>query len=108
MISGNGLPVATASQGDLQVRHLRKTYGDVVAVDDISLTVREGEFLTLLGPSGSGKTTTLMTIAGFVPPTSGAIALGGRSLTLLPPHKRDIGMVFQHYALFPHLTVAQN
>jgi putative spermidine/putrescine transport system ATP-binding protein len=108
MSSGNGFVAAAAGQGDLQIRNLRKTYGDVVAVDTVSLIVHEGEFLTLLGPSGSGKTTTLMMIAGFVQPTSGAIVLGGRSLTVLPPHKRHIGMVFQHYALFPHLTVAQN
>jgi putative spermidine/putrescine transport system ATP-binding protein len=106
--TGNGFPAVAAGQGDLQIRNLGKTYDEVVAVDTVSLTVFEGEFLTLLGPSGSGKTTTLMMIAGFVQPTSGSIVLGGRSLTALPPHKRDIGMVFQHYALFPHLTVFQN
>ncbi|MBW3634015.1 MAG: ABC transporter ATP-binding protein [Chloroflexi bacterium] len=108
MSSGSGIPAAVAGHGDLQIRNLRKTYSNVIAVDDVSLTVHQGEFLTLLGPSGSGKTTTLMMIAGFVPPSGGTIVLGGRSLTVLPPHKRDIGMVFQHYALFPHLTVAQN
>ena len=108
MSSGNGILASGASHGDLQIRNLRKTYSSVVAVDDVSLTVHQGEFLTLLGPSGSGKTTTLMMIAGFVEPTGGSIVLDGRSLTRLPPHKRDIGMVFQHYALFPHLTVAAN
>jgi putative spermidine/putrescine transport system ATP-binding protein len=106
--SGNGILAGGANHADLQIRNLRKTYSNVVAVDDVSLTVHQGEFLTLLGPSGSGKTTTLMMIAGFVEPTGGSIVLGGRSLTRLPPHKRDIGMVFQHYALFPHLTVAAN
>ena len=74
----------------------------------ISLDIRSGEFLTLLGPSGSGKTTTLMMIAGFETPTAGDIAIDGRSVVALPPHKRNIGMVFQNYALFPHLTVAEN
>ena len=74
----------------------------------VSLDIGSGEFLTLLGPSGSGKTTTLMMIAGFETPTAGDIAIDGRSIVTLPPHKRNIGMVFQNYALFPHLTVAEN
>jgi putative spermidine/putrescine transport system ATP-binding protein len=85
-----------------------KTYGTVTAVESVSIDIREGEFLTLLGPSGSGKTTTLMMLAGFTRPTSGAILLRGKPLDPVPPHKRDIGMVFQQYALFPHMTVAQN
>src|SRR5271170_734057 len=87
---------------------LEKSYGRVAAVAGVSLDVHSGEFLTLLGPSGSGKTTTLMMIAGFETPTSGDIAIDGRSVVGLPPHKRNIGMVFQNYALFPHLTVAEN
>lgn len=87
---------------------LTKFYGEVGAVQEISLTIQEGEFLTLLGPSGSGKTTTLMMIAGFVIPTSGDIQINGRSIVTVPPHKRNIGMVFQHYALFPHMSVFKN
>jgi putative spermidine/putrescine transport system ATP-binding protein len=95
-------------QGLLSISNLRKLYGETVAVDDVSLELGKGEFLTFLGPSGSGKTTVLMAIAGFVQPTSGAIVLSGRPLGPLPPHHRNIGVVFQSYALFPHLTVAQN
>jgi len=87
---------------------LKKQYEGVSAVDGISLDIRSGEFLTLLGPSGSGKTTTLMMIAGFETPSAGDIEIDGRSVVTLPPHKRNIGMVFQNYALFPHLTVAEN
>jgi putative spermidine/putrescine transport system ATP-binding protein len=83
-------------------------YGRNVAVRGIDLEVAPGEFLTLLGPSGSGKTTTLRLIAGLLPPTSGTIELAGRDVTLIPPHQRDIGVVFQNYALFPHLTAGQN
>jgi putative spermidine/putrescine transport system ATP-binding protein len=92
----------------LHLERVRKTYGTVIAVDDISLTISPGRFLTILGPSGSGKTTLLMMIAGFVTPSSGAIRLGARDITLLPPEKRDFGMVFQGYALFPHLSVREN
>ena len=87
---------------------LTKRYGDFTAVDDVSLEVGQGEFLTLLGPSGSGKTTILMAIAGFVAPSAGSILLDGRDITPLPPEKRNFGMVFQGYALFPHMTVAEN
>jgi spermidine/putrescine ABC transporter ATP-binding subunit len=87
---------------------IEKHFDDVAAVCGISLDILSGEFLTLLGPSGSGKTTTLMMIAGFEMPTQGDIAIDGRSVVALPPHKRNIGMVFQNYALFPHLTVADN
>ncbi|HEY3849053.1 MAG TPA: ABC transporter ATP-binding protein [Acetobacteraceae bacterium] len=87
---------------------LEKHFEQVGAVRGISLEIGSGEFLTLLGPSGSGKTTTLMMIAGFETPTDGDIAIDGRSVVGLPPHKRNIGMVFQNYALFPHLTVAEN
>src|SRR5215472_9985364 len=85
-----------------------KTYGRAMAVQRLALDVAEGEFLTLLGPSGSGKTTTLMLIAGFERPTSGEILIRGASVLAQPPEKRDIGMVFQSYALFPHMTVFDN
>lgn len=92
----------------LELRSLCKAYGAVKAVSDVSLAVKEGEFLTLLGASGSGKSTILMMIAGFVEPTSGDIQIRGRSIVGIPPHKRRIGIVFQNYALFPHLTVDEN
>ncbi len=94
--------------GALSVRGITKAYADVRAVDDVSLDFRPGEFLTLLGPSGSGKTTTLRIIAGFIRPDAGTVSLGGRDLTRVPPYKRDIGMVFQNYALFPHMRAAEN
>jgi putative spermidine/putrescine transport system ATP-binding protein len=92
----------------LALQGLGKRYGTFTAVDDVSLKVERGQFLTLLGPSGSGKTTILMCIAGFVEPTDGAVLLDGRDITALPPERRDFGMVFQGYALFPHMTVAEN
>jgi spermidine/putrescine ABC transporter ATP-binding subunit len=94
--------------GFLSARKIRKTYGAVVAVNDVSFDVEEGELVTLLGPSGSGKTTVLMCVAGFVDPDQGDIALHGQSIMDLPPHKRNIGVVFQQYALFPHMTVLDN
>src|ERR1700678_824299 len=100
--------VAGMSGAVVSLRELRKDFGRVGAVCDVSLEIGAGEFLTLLGPSGSGKTTTLMMIAGFEAPSAGDIAIDGRSIVSLPPHKRNIGMVFQNYALFPHLTVAEN
>ncbi|WBV42205.1 ABC transporter ATP-binding protein [Pseudoroseomonas cervicalis] len=93
---------------DLSLRGLTKRYGGQAVLRDVSLEVPEGSFLTLLGPSGSGKTTLLMAIAGFVAPDAGSVVLGGRDITRLPPEKRDFGMVFQGYALFPHMTVAEN
>jgi putative spermidine/putrescine transport system ATP-binding protein len=92
----------------LKTRNLRKTYGPVVALADASIEMREGEFLTLLGPSGSGKTTMLMAIAGLNEPDSGDIWIDGKLATYLPPFQRDIGMVFQNYALFPHMTIFEN
>lgn len=93
----------------VQFKDVEKTYdGESLAVRRLTLDVRRGEFLTLLGPSGSGKTTTLMMVAGFEAPTSGDIRLDGRSINELPPYKRGIGVVFQNYALFPHMTVAEN
>ena len=96
------------SAGSLELRKLSKSFGAVRAVDDVSLTLAAGEFVTLLGPSGSGKTTTLSMIAGLTAPSSGSILLDGRPLDPLPPYRRDIGVVFQNYALFPHMTVARN
>ncbi|HEV2028512.1 MAG TPA: ABC transporter ATP-binding protein [Candidatus Dormibacteraeota bacterium] len=92
----------------LRLQGIRKNYGQVVAVAGVDLVIDEGEFFTLLGPSGSGKTTLLRMIAGFERPDSGRIELGGRDITSLPPHLRDTNTVFQDYALFPHMTVAQN
>lgn len=92
----------------VEIRALSKHYGAVRAVDDVSLDIKAGEFLTLLGPSGSGKTSLLMIIAGFSRPDGGSIRIGGQEIVHLPPHKRNIGMVFQNYALFPHMTVAEN
>jgi putative spermidine/putrescine transport system ATP-binding protein len=87
---------------------LRKSYGDVAAVDGVDLNIGAGEFFTLLGPSGSGKTTTLRIIAGFERPDSGRVTLGGEDITARPPFARDVNTVFQDYALFPHMTVADN
>jgi putative spermidine/putrescine transport system ATP-binding protein len=92
----------------LEVRELQKTYGSVVAVANANLDMCEGEFLTLLGPSGSGKTTLLLIVAGLLLPDQGEVWIDGRMATYLPSFKRDIGMVFQSYALFPHLTVFEN
>ena len=92
----------------VELRSIRKTYGDLVAVDDVSIGIRDGELLALLGPSGCGKTTTLRAIAGFVQLTSGQVMFGDRDVTALPVHKRNVGMVFQGYALFPHLDVSEN
>ncbi|MCS7246153.1 MAG: ABC transporter ATP-binding protein [Thermomicrobium sp.] len=100
---------STASLGArLQLIELTKVYGEVVAADRVTLDIAPGEFITLLGPSGSGKTTTLMMVAGFVIPTAGRILVNGEDIAFRPPHKRNIGMVFQNYALFPHMTVAEN
>ncbi len=99
---------AHADSHKLAISDLRKTYGPVIAVANVSLDVREGEFVTLLGPSGSGKTTLLTMVAGLVWPDSGNVRIDGRPCTYLPSHKRDIGMVFQNYALFPHLSVFEN
>ncbi len=92
----------------LDLTGLSKRYGDFYAVREVSLGIKDGEFLVLLGPSGCGKTTTLRMVAGFIEPTAGHVKLGGTDVTELPPWKRNAGMVFQSYALFPHLTVAQN
>ncbi|UEM05211.1 ABC transporter ATP-binding protein [Skermanella rosea] len=107
----SGATVASPAdfQSHVEFKDVRKTYdGETLVVKNLNLDISRGEFLTLLGPSGSGKTTSLMMLAGFEVPTSGDIRLAGRSIAGLPPHKRDIGMVFQNYALFPHMTVAEN
>jgi putative spermidine/putrescine transport system ATP-binding protein len=93
---------------DVRLLGLRKTYGDVVAVDHVDLEIGAGEFFTLLGPSGSGKTTTLRLIAGFERPDAGRIELSGVDVTNRAPYERDVNTVFQDYALFPHMTVAEN
>ena len=92
----------------LHIENVHKRYGETVALQSTSLDVRAGEFLTLLGPSGSGKTTLLSLIAGLVVPDGGRIVLGGRDILALAPHQRGLGMVFQNYALFPHMSVADN
>jgi ABC-type Fe3+/spermidine/putrescine transport system ATPase subunit len=103
------LPTARADKPFVRFAGVQKTYdGDTLVVRSLDLDIRRGEFLSLLGPSGSGKTTCLMMLAGFESPTAGEIMLNGQPITRTPPHKRDFGMVFQNYALFPHMTVAQN
>jgi len=92
----------------IALRGVRKSYGDVIALQAIDLDIAAGEFLTLLGPSGSGKTTLLMIIAGFIRPDAGSIRIAEREILLVPPHRRDIGLVFQNYALFPHMSVGEN
>jgi len=93
---------------ELICKNILKKYGNVIAVDNISFYLEKGVFMSLLGPSGCGKTTTLRTIAGFLKPTSGTIHFRGREITHLPPFKREIGLVFQNYALWPHMTVFEN
>ena len=92
----------------VSLQRLRKSFGATVAVADFSLDIDEGELVAFLGPSGCGKTTTLRMIAGFITPTAGRILIGDTDVTTMPPHRRNTGMVFQRYALFPHITVAQN
>lgn len=92
----------------LQFREIRKSYGEVVALDNINLSIAPGEFMTLLGPSGSGKTTLLNIVAGMATPTSGSVLIGGCDVTNIGPRERNLGMVFQNYALLPHMTVFEN
>ncbi len=99
---------ASAEASSLSLQHLVRRFGAHAAVDDVSLDVTPGEMVVLLGPSGCGKTTTLRLVAGFLAPNAGDIRLDGRSIVTLPPHRRDMGIVFQSYALFPHLSVARN
>lgn len=95
-------------QAALQFRDLRKSYGSVVALDNINLSIAPGEFMTLLGPSGSGKTTLLNIVSGMAVPTSGSVLIDGLDVTHIPPRERNLGMVFQNYALLPHMTVFEN
>src|SRR3954452_21201544 len=97
-----------AGAPDIRLAGVRKTYGDVTAVDGVDIEIRHGEFFTMLGPSGSGKTTCLRMIAGFERPDEGRIELAGSDVTDLPPAERDVNTVFQDYALFPHMNVAEN
>ena len=90
------------------LKKVKKSFGDFVALHELDLDIQEGEFLTLLGPSGCGKTTTLRLVAGFIEPTNGSILLGDQDVTQVAPQHREIGMVFQDYALFPHMTIADN
>lgn len=100
----------TAQNGDVQIniQGIQKRFGSFLALDDIFIDVQRGEFLTLLGPSGSGKTTLLMILAGFSTPSAGRLTRAGQDLTQRPAEKRNFGMVFQGYALFPHMSVADN
>jgi ABC-type Fe3+/spermidine/putrescine transport system ATPase subunit len=91
----------------VQIDRIVKRFGDVAAVDGVSMSIESGEFFALLGPSGCGKTTLLRMIAGLETPTAGRIFVGGDNVTDQPPHRRPVNMVFQHYALFPHLTVGR-
>ena len=98
----------SSERGSVELVDVTKRYGDVVAVDKINLEIQAGEFLSLLGPSGCGKTTTLRMLAGFEQPDEGFIRISGEYVQGVPPYKRDVNTVFQHYALFPHMTVAEN
>ncbi|HEY4987403.1 MAG TPA: ATP-binding cassette domain-containing protein, partial [Bradyrhizobium sp.] len=92
----------------IRIDQVSKSFGAVQVIKDLSLDIERGEFVSLLGPSGSGKTTLLMLLAGFEQPTAGSIVLDGRRIDHLPPHRREMGVVFQNYALFPHMSVAEN
>ena len=100
--------VASSARGDLKLSQITKSYGDFIAVDDLSLSIPEGSFFALLGPSGCGKTTTLRMIAGLEEPSNGSISLGTTDITHTKPYQRPINTVFQNYALFPHLTIFEN
>ena len=102
------MPTGPSPSPQIELRGVRKVFGDVTAVEGADLTVADGELFAILGPSGSGKTTVLRMVAGFEQPSAGSVHLGGVDVTTLPPAKRDTNTVFQDYALFPHMTVAQN
>ena len=98
----------SGERGSVELTDVTKRFGSMVAVDGLDLEVKAGEFLSLLGPSGCGKTTTLRMLAGFEQPDEGYIRISGQYVQGVPPYKRDVNTVFQHYALFPHMTVAEN
>lgn len=100
--------MSNPERGAVEFRSVRKDYGGFTAIPDLNLRIEPGELVTLLGPSGCGKTTTLRMLAGLETPTRGSVLIGGQDVTRLPPNRRDVTMVFQSYALFPHMTVAQN
>ena len=101
--------MGTGNGASVRFENVQKSYdGETLVVNDLNLDIARGEFLTMLGPSGSGKTTTLMMVAGFEPATHGVIYVNDQPINHVPPHKRGVGMVFQNYALFPHMTVAEN
>jgi spermidine/putrescine transport system ATP-binding protein len=107
--SSTTAPVASVGRRPtVEIDHVSKHFGDFVAVDDAAFSIDEGEFFSMLGPSGCGKTTTLRMIAGFETPSAGAIRLQGQDVSRVPPHKRDVNTVFQHYGLFPHMNVSEN
>jgi putative spermidine/putrescine transport system ATP-binding protein len=108
MATTRAADLTRAATEAVQFRGVTKRFGDVVAVDGVDLSIRKGEFFSMLGPSGSGKTTCLRMIAGFESPTEGSVFLEGADVTGLPPYERDVNTVFQDYALFPHMTVGQN
>lgn len=108
VITDPSTPLTERGGSSLKVTSVTKQYDAFRAVDDCNLTIESGEFLTLLGPSGSGKTTLLRMIAGFTAPSSGRLELDGVDITAVPPYRRDIGLVFQNYALFPHMSAAEN
>src|SRR5436190_22452704 len=104
----NVVPLPSRQDVAVRLDGIHKRFGDAIALQDVHLPIRRGELMTLLGPSGCGKTTLLNLVAGFLIPDSGDIAIDGERITDVPPHKRQIGMMFQSYALFPHMDVAAN
>jgi spermidine/putrescine transport system ATP-binding protein len=107
-IDGERISAEAPTEADIHLEGVTKRFGDMVAVDDLTLSIERGAFYALLGPSGCGKTTTLRMIGGFEDPSAGVIYLGGQAVTDLPPYRRDVNTVFQSYALFPHLSVERN
>src|SRR5690606_13469287 len=105
---GGSSAMTEATRGAVEFRAVKKTFGSFTAIPDLTLHIAPGELVTLLGPSGCGKNTTLRMLAGLESPTEGAILIGGRDVTRLPADRRDVSMVFQSYALFPHMSVIQN